>query len=103
MSGIDIVLVIFLLFGIYSGYKEGFLLELFSLLGIFLGILGGFKLMGWAMVLLSDKFNIDKKVLPYLAFAVVFIGIVIGVSLLGKMLKLSIDKSFLGKADQAAG
>jgi membrane protein required for colicin V production len=103
MSGVDIVIVIFILFGAYAGYKEGFLLELFSLLGILLGVLGGFKLMGWAMVFLSDKFNVDKKVLPYIAFAVVFIGIVIAVSLLGKMLKLSLDKSFLGKVDQVAG
>ena len=41
--------------------------------------------------------------MPYLAFAVVFIGIVIAVNLLGRMIKLSVDKSFLGKADQAAG
>lgn len=103
MSSIDIVIVIFILFGVYAGYREGFLLELFSLLGILLGVLGGFKLMGWAMVLLSDKFNVDKKVLPYIAFAVVFIGIVIAVSLLGKMLKLSVNKSVLGKVDQVAG
>jgi membrane protein required for colicin V production len=103
MSLIDVGIVIFILFGIYAGYREGFLLELFSLLGILLGVLGGFKLMGWAMVFLSDKFNVDKKVLPYIAFAAVFIGIVIAVSLLGKMLKLSVGKSFLGKIDQVAG
>jgi membrane protein required for colicin V production len=103
MSGVDIAIVVFILFGAYTGYKEGFLLELFSLLGIVLGVLGGFKLMGWAMVLLVDKFNVDQKVLPYIAFAVVFVVIVIAVNLLGRMLKLSVDKSFLGKVDQAAG
>lgn len=103
MSVVDIGLLVFILIGAYAGFKEGFLMELFSLLGILLGVLGGFKLMGWAMVLLSDRFNVDKKVLPYIAFAVVFIGIVIAVSLLGKMLKLSVDKSFLGRVDQVAG
>jgi membrane protein required for colicin V production len=103
MSTADIALSVFILLGAYSGYKHGFLLELFSLLGIFLGVLGGFKLMGWAMLLLADRFNVDQKVLPYFAFGVVFIGIVIVVSLIGRMIKLSLDKSFLGRVDEAAG
>ena len=53
MSGIDIALCIFILIGAYHGYKAGFLLELFSLVAVVLGVLGGFKLMGWAMVLLG--------------------------------------------------
>jgi membrane protein required for colicin V production len=103
LSGIDIALCILLLIGVYSGFKEGFLMELFSFLAIILGVLGGFKLMGWAMVLLADKFNVDQKILPYVAFAVVFIVIVIAVRLLGNLIKVSIDKSFLGRVDQFAG
>jgi membrane protein required for colicin V production len=89
--------------GAYGGYREGFLMELFSLLAIVLGVLGGFKLMGQAMILLANKFNVDKVVLPYIAFGVVFIIIVIVVTLLGRLIKASIDKNFLGRVDQAAG
>lgn len=103
MSGIDIVLIVFIVLGIYSGYKEGFLMELFSLLGIFLGVIGGFKLMGWAMVMLGEHFDIDQKVLPYVGFAVVFIGIIILVNVLGRIVKFSVDRTFLGTADQIAG
>jgi membrane protein required for colicin V production len=103
LSGIDIALCVILLIGVYSGYKEGFLMELFSFLAILLGVLGGFKLMGWAMIILADHFNVDQKVLPYIAFAVVFIAIVIAVRLLGNLIKVSIDKSFLGRIDQVMG
>jgi membrane protein required for colicin V production len=103
VTAIDIILIVMILIGAYSGYKQGFLLELFSLLGIILGVWGGFKLMGWAMIFLGDKFNVDQKVLPYFGFAVVFIAIVIAVNLIGRILKFSVDKSFLGTADQAAG
>jgi len=103
LSGVDIGLCVLALIGAYAGFKEGFLMELFSFLAIILGVLGGFKLMGWAMVLLADKFNVDQKVLPYIAFGVVFIAIVIAVRLLGNMIKLSLDKSFLGKVDQVSG
>ena len=78
-------------------------MELFSLLAIVLGILGGFKLMGLALIYLGEHFDIDKNILPYVAFAVVFLAIVLIVTLVGRMLKSSIDKSFLGTLDQAAG
>ncbi len=103
MNGADIALCVIILIGAYRGYKEGFLMELFSLTGILLGILGGFKLLGWAMVFLGDQFNVDHDVLPYVAFAVVFVVIIVAVKLLGNLIKLSIDKTFLGKVDQLAG
>ncbi len=103
MSSIDIVLGIIILIGAYSGYKDGFIVSLFSLFAIMLGILGGFKLMGTIMVFLSSKYNVDEKVLPYLSFAVVFVIIVIFVNLLGKLIKASLGKSILGQLDQGVG
>lgn len=103
MSRIDIALAIMLLIGAFTGYRKGFLSELFSLLAIILGILAGFKLMGEAMILLSGNYSIDDNVLPYVAFAVVFLIVVIAVSLLGKVLKTSLEKTVLGNADQLAG
>lgn len=103
MSTVDIVLIAILLVGAFSGYRKGFLMELVTLFGLILGILGGFKLMGHAMLFLDDQFNINEKVLPYLAFAVVFVIIIIVVSLIGKMIQSSLDKTFLGSADKIAG
>ncbi len=103
MSGIDIALAIFILLGAYHGFKAGFLLELFSLIAVVLGILGGFKLMGLMMVLLADKFKVDEKILPYLAFSVIFLLIVMVVNITGKLIKASIDRSFLGIFDTSAG
>ena len=103
MKLIDIILAVIILIGIVNGFKSGFVLELFSLLAVILGILGGFKLMGLGMVYLNQHFNIDEKFLPYAAFGLVFILIVIGVNLVGRAIKASVSKSVLGGADQAAG
>lgn len=103
MSTIDIALIIIFLMGAFGGYRKGFLQELFSLLGIMLGILAGFKLMGAAIVMLSDHYTINDRVLPYVAFGIVFLIVVVLVSLLGKLLKSSIEKTVLGNADQLAG
>lgn len=103
MNTLDIVLIVFVLIGAFSGYRKGFLMELVTLLGLILGILGGFKLMGHAMLMLDDRFNINEKVLPYIAFAVVFVIIIVVVSLIGKMIQSSLDKTLLGSADKIAG
>lgn len=103
MSWIDIALIFIFLAGAFGGYRKGFLSELFSLLGVILGILAGFKLMGIAMIKLTHFYDINDKILPYVAFGVVFLIVVIVVSLLGKLLKSSIEKTVLGNADQMAG
>jgi len=103
LSTVDIALILLILIGAIGGFRQGFLMELFSFAAILLGILGGFKLMGEAMILLGNEFDINKTILPYVAFAVVFIAILIGVRLLGKLIKITIDRTFLGTVDQAAG
>ena len=73
----DIVLSLLILIGAISGYREGFLMALFSLAAILLGVIGGFKLMGYAIVLLTAEFDMNETILPYVAFALVFIAILI--------------------------
>ncbi len=78
-------------------------MELISLVAIFVGVLIGFKLMGLGMLFLEERFNADKRTLPYISFGVIFIIVVILVRFLGSWIKHSIDKSFLGTVDQAMG
>ncbi len=103
MSTIDIVLALLILAGAYGGYKDGFVVSLFSFLAILLGVLGGFKLMGLAMVFLGKNYNVDSSILPYVAFALVFVIIIIVVNLVGRIIKVAIQRSLLGVADQLAG
>lgn len=103
MSKADIILLLFAAFGAWGGYREGFLMEVVSLVGIILGILLGFKLMGEGMIFLEDQFNVDRTTLPYISFMVIFLLVLLGVRLLGSVVKHSLDKTFLGSADQALG
>ncbi|MBL7876393.1 MAG: CvpA family protein [Cyclobacteriaceae bacterium] len=103
MSKFDIVVAIILLVGTVLGYKRGFLLELFFLIALVLGVFVGFKLMSWGVEYLSQKFNADTAILPYISFALIFIIVVVVVTFLGGRIKNSIDKTFLGRMDAAAG
>lgn len=103
MNIVDIVLAVIIVTGAYGGYRDGFLISIFSFVAIILGVLGGFKLMGLAMVFLGQNYKVDESVLPYLSFALVFVIIVVCVGLLGRILKSAIQKTLLGAADQVAG
>jgi len=103
LSKADLAILGLATIGAYSGYKEGFLMELISLTAIVLGVFCGFKLMGEGMLFLQDKFNADKSTLPYLSFIMIFIVVVVLVNILGRVVKASINKTFLGSADQAMG
>ena len=103
MSWPDIILGIIILSGAISGYREGFLMTAISLVAIILGILVGFMLLGKAMLMLDSNFQIDQSVLPYVAFAVVFVLIVVLVSWIGGLLRDTVRHTFLGGVDQAVG
>jgi len=103
LSKVDIILGIILLLGAFFGYKRGFLMELFFLVAIVVGAFLGFKLMAWGVDLLSQKFNVDKTVLPYISFLLIFLIVVGVVIFIGKRIKNSLDKTFLGQMDAVAG
>jgi membrane protein required for colicin V production len=91
------------LLGAYKGYKDGFLMGLFSLLAIVLGIFLGFKLMREGMIFLQKQFNADQNTLPYISFFIIFILVVVLVTLLAKRIRNAIDKTFLGRVDEIMG
>ncbi len=55
------------------------------------------------MVFLQYEFNADIHALPYITFFVIFIVVVVLVTLLGKSMRASIDKTFLGRVDEICG
>jgi membrane protein required for colicin V production len=99
----DIIILVILTIGTFAGYRKGFLLELFFLLSIILGVFIGFKLMGTGVDYLSREFNADKAILPYISFGLIFLIVVVVVSLIGRIIKDSVDKTFLGSMDALAG
>ncbi len=103
MEVIDIVLALPLIFGFYQGFKKGLLMEIVSILALILAIIGGFKLIDQALIVLIDVFGKPHPAFPFLAFILVFIGIVLGVNVLGKALKGLIGLTILGSVDKFVG
>jgi membrane protein required for colicin V production len=99
----DIILIVLLVAGAISGYKTGLILELISIIAFILAILGGFKLLHVGMEYVSKVYDGFGTLLPFVAFLVLFVLIIILVNTVGKILKKIIDWTPLGFFDNIFG
>lgn len=103
MPTVDIILLIILLFGAWSGYRKGLILEIVAILAFILAVIMGFKLLYVGMNIISSFYDGMGTFLPVAAFVFIFILVILVVNLLGKMLKKIIDWTPLGFMDNIAG
>jgi membrane protein required for colicin V production len=100
---LDIIFLVLLIIGSYSGYKKGFILEIIGFIAFFLGLYGALKLLNWSVGIVIRIFPNSGNIVPFIMFLVVFIIIIILVNLLGRILKRFIDMTILGAFDNIAG
>lgn len=103
MRTLDLILLVPLLIGAYTGYKRGLVLELVGIIALILAVLGAFKLLQTGMVFLSKYIPEYSNFIPFIAFIGIFIGILILVNLIGRLAKKFLDLSILGTFDNFAG
>jgi membrane protein required for colicin V production len=103
LSFIDIFILIPLALGALSGFRKGFILEVITLLALILAVIGGFHFLHWGISVLTDNFQLSGRFLPFLAFAIIFAGIIAIVNMVGQALKKIVHLVFLGGVDKIAG
>ncbi|MFA0961987.1 CvpA family protein [Roseivirga sp. BDSF3-8] len=103
MNTLDIILLVLLVIGAVEGYRKGLLISIFGFIGLVLAVIGSIKLLDVAQEWLIAMLEKDAFYVPVLAFALIFIGILLTVTLLGRGLKKLIDLTPLGLADNVAG
>jgi membrane protein required for colicin V production len=104
LKAIDFILIIPILFGIYDGYKKGFLLVIISLLSFILGIVGAFKLIQVGIDYLIIYFPHMPKLVPFMSFTLIFFAISLGIYLLGLLIKKGLNFTvFAGQLDNVMG
>lgn len=103
MSIFDLVLLFLLLVGAYKGFRRGLMLEIAGLIAFLLGIYLGVRFLEEGKALLAGFTDIQTEYLPYAAFLLLFVVVVVGVHLLGYLLKKILDMTLLGTFDNLAG
>jgi membrane protein required for colicin V production len=103
MNYIDIVLGIILILAAIQGFRKGFIVELASLAALILGIWGAIKFSDWTAGFIARTFNFHSEFLTTIAFLVTFVGIVILIHILGKVLDKTVKAIALGFLNRLAG
>jgi membrane protein required for colicin V production len=103
MSFLDILLGAFLLYALFKGIKNGLFIELASLLSLILGIYIAIKFSYMIRATLTNHVSSSPKYIEIIAFGLTFIGVVLAVHLLAKVLTEIMDFAFLGIFNKLTG
>ncbi len=103
MSFIDIILGGLILYGLIKGLMKGIFVEIASLIALIAGIYGAIHFSYFAGDFLSTKVDWDEKYINLTAFAITFVGIVVGVALAGRFLTKIADFAALGVLNKILG
>lgn len=103
VSYLDLFLLLPIGFAIWRGWKNGFVMEVFSMLSLFVGIYAGVHLSDAMASFLKNKMEVQSEYLPIISFVVVFLLVLIGLFFLGKLITKSVSAGGAEKWNQMGG
>jgi membrane protein required for colicin V production len=103
VSYLDLILLIPIGLALWKGWKNGFVMEVFSMLALFVGIYAGVHLSDWMAAFLHDKMDMTSDNLPIIAFVVVFLLVLVGLFFLGKLITQSVSAGGAERWNQLGG
>ena len=100
MSFFDIVLSLFLIYGLYTGVRNGLFVELASLISFIIGVYIAIKFSGIVANRIGDD---NSKSIKVIAFILTLIMVIIAIHLLAKVFTKIADFVFLGWLNHLLG
>lgn len=100
---IDIAISLLLIFAVYRGWKNGFVMELFSFLSIFVGIYVAIHFSDALTVYLREHQEIDAQYLPAISFIGLLIAVIFALYFLGKLLTATLKAGGAETINKIAG
>jgi membrane protein required for colicin V production len=99
----DLFILIPLIWGLYNGFKKGFVIEAASLVSLVLATWGGVKFSGYASEVITEKWGFETPFLPVISFLAVFLAILVGIHLLAKLVQGLLKLAMLGTVNRVFG
>jgi len=100
---IDILVLIFLVIAVIKGLRRGLIVAVFSIFAFIAGIAAAMKLSVVVAGYLKDSVNISAKWLPFISFAVVFIGVVLLIRWAASLLEATVEMAMMGWVNKIGG
>lgn len=100
---IDIILAALLVIACIRGYQRGLVIALFSVIAFIIGLAAALKFSTVVAHYLEGSVNVSARWLPFIAFLIVFLGVVLLIRLGGKMIEKSLQLVLLGWLNKLGG
>lgn len=100
---IDIIFISLLAVAIFKGWKNGFILAIFSVLGLIIALIAAMKLSTVTAGYLKDTTNVSAGWLPFLSFIIVFIAIALLVRFAASLISKTMEMVAMGWINKLAG
>ena len=100
---IDIVFFIILVLAVIKGYQRGLIVGLFSLVSVIIGLAAAVKLSAAVAGYIGEAVKVSEEWLPVIAFALVFIAVVVLIRLGANAIEKAIEVVMLGWLNKLAG
>ena len=103
MNYIDIIILIFLVWGAIRGYLKGLILEVTTLIGLVLGGYFAIEYSTYTEGILIDFFNISSRYITYVALGITFMLVALVTFIIGKLLTRFVNFILLGLINKLFG
>jgi len=103
MNYLDIILIIPLLWGLYKGFSKGLIIEAATLIAFGLAVWGAIKFHDFLTVWVQNSLHWTSKYLPLLSFAIIFIGVLLIVFGIAKLIEKLVKAVSLGFINKLGG
>jgi membrane protein required for colicin V production len=105
MATIDWLILVPVIYGAYNGYRKGLLIEIVGVIAFIVAMIIGFKFLRFGTDLLAPYLTAEltRRILPYLAFSVIFFPTIFLINRLGYSLRQTLRYTILGTFDNLAG
>ncbi len=102
---LDLLLLIPLAYGAYTGFRRGVLVEIIAVIAFVVSIILGFKLLNEAIAFAAPYVGetIGRKFLPYIGFSSIFVLVIFTINRFGWLLRRSMRYTIFGSFDSMAG
>ncbi|HRF18981.1 MAG TPA: CvpA family protein, partial [Chitinophagaceae bacterium] len=100
---LDIVFAVVMVLAIIKGYQRGLVVGLFSLVSVIIGLAAAVKLSAAVAGYIGEAVKVSEEWLPVIAFAVVFIVVVILIRLGANAIEKAVEVVMLGWLNKLAG
>ncbi len=100
---IDFAFAALLILAIIKGYQKGLILAIFSIIAFIVGLAAALKLSTVVAAYLKDSISVSAKWLPFIAFALVFLIVVLLVRLGAKLVEKTFQAVLLGWVNRIGG